>query len=389
MHIGSFSNRATGSSGLVTDAWGIQKVSLPYSIFHGLFTFAIPANQWFMFENATQVYTSTSIVTELGAGVLRTSTLAATLELQSRLTPRYQPNRGHLYSTSVWCPSKLLDGVREWGLRTTENGVFFRLKGNGQLYAVLVSGGVEAREDLLSTETVPGFDVEKGNVYDIQYQWRGVGNYKFFINLTEVHAFNNLGKLTALSLENPTLPASFKVTRGAADVEIHVGCVGISSENGSDNDRQPRVAYANLSRNGTNVPVISILNPLLINLQTNTRVVYPSHLTFSCDKRAIFKVWLHRNPALLTGATFAALGTGSFVQTDSPDTVVGAVAATAANTALMTLLAVINVQAAGTGAFQLDSALNNTTLVRGDFLTVTVTTTTGLCDVVVAWGEAV
>jgi len=29
------------------------------------------------------------------------------------------------------------------------------------------------------------------------------------------------------------------------------------------------------------------------------------------------------------------------------------------------------------------------TLVRGDYLTVTVTANTGLCDVVIGWGEAV
>jgi hypothetical protein len=279
--------------------------------------------------------------------------------------------------------------VRDWGLSTTENGIYFRLKADGLLYAGLRSGGVETHEELIDTSGVAGFDVQKGNVYDIQYQWRGVGNYKFFINLQLVHTFLELGTLTALSLENPALPVSFRCTRTTQDVSMSIGCADLTSENGSDNDVQPVVAYANISKNGTDVPVISLFNPLVIGAQTNTRTIYPSALTFSCDKKAVFKVWRHRNAALLTGATFVALGSGSYVQCDSPDTVAGAVAATAATVASMRLINVVNVQAGASGGTQMAIPLSNISMVRGDYLTVTVTTITGLCDVVISWGEAV
>lgn len=354
-----------------------------------MWTFDIPASMWFMYENGVQVYTSTNIVSANGAAVLTTSATKTALVLEGRVAPRYQPNRGHLFSTALWCPNKTNDGVREWGLETAENCVCFRLKADGKLYAELKSGGVSTYEAEIDTSGVPGFDVQKGNVYDIQYQWRGVGNYKFFINLTLVHTISNLGTLTALSVENPALPVSYRATRTTQDVSIHIGCADITSENGHDNDQQPNVAYANISRNGTDVPVISIYNPLQINGTTNTRTIYPNKLTFSCDKKAIFKVWRHRDPALLTGETFVALGNGSFVQTDSPDTVAGAVAATAATVAGMRLIDVINVQAAGAGASQVPTTLTNISMVRGDYLTVTVTAITGLCDVVITWGEAV
>ena len=383
-------NYPANSFGQITaDAWGIPKVSLPYSLFHGLWTFDIPASMWFMYEGGVQVYTSTNIVSTGSAATLTTSAAKTALVLEGRIAPRYQPNRGHLFSTALWCPSKTNDGVRDWGLCTAENGVCFRLKANGLLYAVLRSGGVETKEELIDTSGVAGFDVQKGNVYDVQYQWRGVGDYKFFINLVHVHTFNNLGTLTALSMQNPALPICFKCTRTTADVSMSIGCADISSENGSDNDTQPNVAYANISKNGTDVPVISIYNPLLIGTVTNTRTIYPTKLTFSCDKKAVFKVWRHRDPALLTGETFVALGNGSYVQTDSPDTVAGAVASTAATVTGMKLLDVVNVQAGGTGASQITTTLTNISMVRGDYLTVTVTTITGLCDVVISWGEAV
>ena len=373
---------------ITADAWGIPKVSLPYSLFHGLWTFDVPASQWFMYHGATQVYTSTNIASTNSAGVLTANAAQPSVTMQSRVCPRYQPNRGHLYSTALWCPSKIADGVREWGLSTSENGVFFRLKADGLLYAVLKSGGVETKEELIDTSGVAGFDVEKGNVYDIQYQWRGVGNYNFHINLVRVHTFANLGTLTALSMQNPALPAYYRAVRTTADVSMSIGCVDITSENGSDNSLQPRVGYANISRNGTNIPVITIHNPLLIKGQTNTRTIYPSMVSFSCDKKAIFKIWRYRDPALLTGATFVALGSGSFVQTDSPDTVSTAVAATAATVTTMELIDVVNVQANGAGESIRHDPRGDFSIVRGDYLTVTATTVVGLCDVVIEWGEA-
>ena len=77
------------------------------------------------------------------------------------------------------------------------------------------------------------------------------------------------------------------------------------------------------------------------------------------------------------------------MQTDSPDTVAGAVAATAATVTGMRLIDVVNVQAAGAGASQIVTPLTNISMVRGDYLTVTATVVTGLCDAVISWGEAV
>ena len=375
---------------ILADAWGIPKVSLPYSLFHGLFTFDIPPSQWFMYENGIQVYTSTNIISENSEGVLRTSSTKTSLLMESRVTPRYQPNRGHLYSTALWCPSKTKNGTREWGLKTVENGVFFRLKANGFLYAVLKSGGVETKEELIDTSNVSNFDIEKGNVFDIQYQWRGIGNYHFFINLIEVHAFLNLGELTALSMRDPALPAIMTANRITEDVEIHAGCVDITSENGNDDRLQYSSAYAEVSLNGTNQPLFVIHSPAQINGVTNTRMLELSRITLTCDKKATFKIWSTRSLAAITGATLTAIGGGSFVQCDSPDTVTGAIKATAVNTALMHLITVIPVQA---GISRLtDNPFQGRIdfpIVRGDYLVITANVATGTCDAVVEWGEAI
>jgi len=381
---------ANGSFGDITvDAWGIPKVSIAHSLFHGLFTFDVPVSQWMLFHGATQVYTSTNIKSTQSAGEVTANAAQPLVTLQGRDCPRYQPNRGHLLSTALWCPNKTNNGLREWGVATTENGAFFRLKADGLLYVVVRSGNTEIGEALVDTSLIVGFDVQKGNVYDIQYQWRGVGNYKFYVNLKLVAVFNFLGSLTALSMQNPALPAYYKSTKTTQDVSMFIGCVDISSENGNNDRLQPRVAYANISRNGTDVPVISIHNPLLINGQTNTRTIYPTRIGFSCDKKAIFKIFRHRDPGLLTGETFVTLGTGSFVQTDSPDTVATAVAATAITITTMELISVVNVQANGAAEWNSPDARIDFDLVRGDYLTITATTVNGLCDISLCWGEAI
>jgi len=386
MHVGSFNNLPVGASGLVSDAWGVQKVSLPFSMYHGLFTFDVPPSQWFIYHGTTQVYVSTNIVSNNGAGEVTTSIAVPVVTLESKYTPRYQPNRGHLFSTALWCPNPANDGVRDFGLSTVENGVYFRLNPAG-LWAVQKSGGVETRIDLIDTSVIPGFDVSKGNVYDIQYQWRGVGNYFFYINLKLVHVFASLGNLTALSMEDPALPVYFKSTRITQDVSTFIGCADITSENGSSD----RLQYASVATirtiTGTDTPLIVICNPLQINGVTNTRMLELAQITLTSDKKGTFKVWVTRDPAAIIGATFAVRGLGSYVQTDVST---GAVPATSVNTALLNLVTSIPVQANVTKQVSNPfSARIDFPIVRGDYLVITLTAATASCDAVVEWGEAI
>ena len=380
-----------GSGEIVTDAWGIQKVSFPHSLFHELWTFDIPASMWFMYEGATfaaasQVYTSTNIVPENGAAKLTANASKPAVIMESRQCPRYQPNRGHLFSSALWAPIKTADGIREWGLQTAENGIFFRLKADGKLYAVRKSGSSENYEEEIDTTGIASFDVEKGNVYDIQYQWRGVGNYKFFINLQLVHTIASLGTLTTLSMENPALPVSLRCQRTTADVTMYVGCADITSENGDDDREEPQVASQTKNATGmvTNEPVISIFNPLQINSETNTRTVVLDSIAVNSTIKGTFKVWVSRDPAHLTNESFAAVsGSGSLVQVDTSATAIGVGPR---------VIATIQVEA---GVRSIEKFSDNPrirfTLVRGDYLIVTRTTAApgGIADVVIRWGEEI
>jgi hypothetical protein len=396
----SLTGQTLGTGDLTEDAWGVQKVSLPYSLFHGLFTFDIPDKMWFIYEDATaapawpvQVYTSTNIVSTNGAAVLTTSAGKTNLVLESRLCPPYQPNRGVLFSTAVWCPLKTtVGGNREWGVQTSDAGVFFRLKADGLLYAVLRSLTAETKEEGITTTGVAGFDVEKGNIYDIQYQWRGVGNYKFFINNVLVHTFSNLGTLTALSMSNPSLPMVFKASTTSDHVAMHIGCADLSSENGREPQEEAQAAYSQaVATNGADKPVLVIFNPLTINGKVNTPTLHIHSISLRNTKKCIFKLWKTRNPADITGETLVAGygGKHTYVQSDSTDMNAGAVRATAVTVANLEFLDVFPVEVSVPYDHTFHNSYLALNIVRGDYIVVTNDSNNGVSECVIRWGEEI
>lgn len=389
---------ATGKGDLTIDAWGAQKVSLPHSLLHGLFTFDIPPTIWMLWHNTTNVATSTNIASVGGVAQITANATQPVVRLESRECPRYQPNRGHLFSTALWLPAKTNAGVRDFGLFTNENGVFFRLKSDGKLYAVLRRASVEVREELIDTSALAGFDVEKNNIYDIQFQWRSAGNYHFFIGdpatgvQKRVHTFDNLGKLSTASLEDPALPVAYKATRTTQDVVMNVACADVTSENGAKAVYQYDSAFAEaLSINGTNLHVITVRSPLLINGKTNTRTVQLARINFSSTTAATFKVWTGNNPAAITGGTFVGIGNGSFIETNSPDTVAGAVRATSVNVALMKNIVAVPVQAANPRSMDNPMpGLITFPIVRGEYIVVTCSASPATTvSTVIEWGEVI
>lgn len=373
-----------GAGDLQVDAWGHPIVSTLESIFHGMWTFDIPPSMWLTFEDTVELaYGVSTAVTSSGGAALLDTTGVTSCEMRSKRHPRYQPNRGHRYSTALWCPSSTAGGAgayRDWGLFTETNGVFFRLKSDGLLYAVVRSGGVED-EEVIDTSGIVNFDVEKGNVYDIQFQWRGVGNYKFFINLTLVHTFNYLGTRTSLTMENPALCAAYYCEQDTAPVTMHVGCVDVTSESGETAREQYGSAPGTAAGNNTDYPVVSVYNPDLINTEVNTRDLRLAKITASSTAKVVISVWSTRDPAALTGESFTAVGGGSFTEID--------IAATAMVTANAKFLTSFRVEAnAADRATNPSEGTIDFFITRGDYVIVSYTGNATV-DVVIEWGEEI
>jgi hypothetical protein len=379
-----------GAGDLALDAWGLQKTVTPFSMFRSLFTFDVPPKKWISQINGVEenLNTSTLVVSVDSKLSIKTAAIAGDVTyLHSRRHPQYQANRGHLYSSSIFIPVPDDNAVEDFGLFTSENGAFFRVSVSGELYACIQSDGAITHQDKINMPFE--LDYSKGNVYDIQYQWRGAGNFRFFAGnpktgrLEVIHEIKNLNSSGSLSIRNPSLPAAYRVTSFSDVGEIQSGCVDITSEGGADGNEQWVSAFAiDKTVSGTNIPVVVVYSPLTAGGQTNTRDSRLVRISGYADKRSQFSIWTTRDGTALTGASFADINDGSFLQQD--------IAATALDTAKCVFVTTFKIPAADGKSFgSPDSEKISFHIVHGDYIIVTATAANAVCDAVIEFGEEV
>ena len=303
------------SNDLGTDAWGRNKTVSDVSLFHGMFTYSVPQQMWLEYINGVE-QTAFSGFTSANGRLKIQGTNGQSNLLMSKRHPRYQPNRGHLYSTAMILPDAANAANQEFGLFHAQAGVFFRINA-GVLYAVrrtIIDGTIV---NTVETITLPaGIDLTKGNVYDIQMQWRGVGNIKFFINLQLVHTMEILGRLSEVSIWNPALPIAFNIDGVAT---MYCGCVDATSEGGQRENRQRGSVDSEevtLSTAETPVLLMRSANTVLYNGVNvmNTRDIALRRISGYSDAATIVKMYYTRDSSKFTGTTWTNDDPEGFVQ---------------------------------------------------------------------------
>ena len=294
---------------LVSDAWGRPKSIQDYSLFSGLFTYDVPNELWKTEANGIK-YLNTSLcptITSLN-GALKVTTGAGTGDysiVSSRRHPRYQPNRGHLYSSSVIVEDPNV-GITDFGLITADNGVFFRVT-EGELYCVRRSNGVEVSVIHAKLDTdangLTNVFLDKGCIYDIQFQWRCVGNYYFYVNQQVVGKMVILNTLDGLSIANPALPVGFKCTNtGNGIPSLLCGCVDVTSEGGTPQSQVLKPVQSMVTANLTNEVVLVVRVNELFKGKYNTRDMAIQRIMADVNKKGDISVWLTRDSSAVTTA---------------------------------------------------------------------------------------
>ena len=310
------------------DVWGRLKTVQDNSIFHGMFSFNVPTSAWYERINDVEQTAFTNATSVNGAlELVSGATLNDKSNLRTRRNPRYEPNRGYLYSTALMLENPSDLGNRRFGAATNENGVYFSLE-SGTLYGIVrtTRTGVTTEDKYLIDTT--GIDLSKGNVYDARFQWRGVGNYTFYINLQEVVNTQYLGTLTELSMANPALPAFYECENLGNNVKIKAGCIDISSEGGKENGKTYGSVSVNndngqVSISGLNQPVIAIRSKLTVGGLINTRDVLSLLASAYGDQRCLFRIWSTRDFTAITenDQSWTDFGDGhlEYIVNDVPD----------------------------------------------------------------------
>jgi len=387
-----------GAGDLTLDAWGAQKVVQDRSIFHGMFTFDVPPSMWLVEEDGVEIPVTTSTRAVSVSGMLQISsgaTATNTCHLESRRHPRYQPDRGLKWAASAGFKDASLDGVLKAGLIVdSENGVYFKTKGDGKLYACVMNDGVETHEE----EIVFLFDIDitKGNIYDIQMQWRGVGNMKFYAGnpstglLSLVHTITFLNTLDEeLSIRNPAMSLGFHAENVSQEVGMWCGCVDVTSE-GGDVDREQYGEYSedNTVSAGTTTAigsiVLAIRNPTTApNGKINTRDLRLARITITASKKATYKVYQTRDTSAITATSWDTFKTGSFVEK--------ATTITAVDTSLMEEFSTFkNAAAIPNEKVNPASETIDFFSVHGDYIVVAITSgSTVITEASIEWGEEI
>lgn len=322
---GAINVQAIVEQGIVRDAWNVQKVSSDKSLFHGLFTFDVSPYMWNIEEDGVEVINSISTrATSVNGHLdLKSGGIAGnTCIVESRRHPRYQPDRGIKWASSIGFKGASLDGILKAGLIVgSENGIYFKTKGDGSLYACVLNDGVEIEELIVFPFTI---DITLGNNYDIQAQWRGVGFVKFFSanpstgQLEKVHEINFLNSLDeSVLLRNPAMSASYHAENITQEVSLWSGCVDITSEGGSVDREQygEHSADRTVTAGATSGGVLALRSPNLApNGKINTRDISLARVTITADKKSTFKVYQTRDLTAITAGTWVAHRDGSFIE---------------------------------------------------------------------------
>lgn len=356
------------TSDITSDVWWRPKTVDDFSTFHGLFTYDIPPQLWLTFENWTEVATSTRVTSVNGTATIKSwVTLWNTAFLRSKRHPRYQPNRWQLFSTAWFLPVPTAIGKRQIGFKNTITWVYFQLE-DWVLYAVILNDSIEKEKEVidLSLAGMTVADLAHGTLYDIQYQWRGVGDYFFYINQKLVHKTSFLGNNTELTTFNPAISVGlFCENTNGTEVEIQIGCVDVTSEWG----KREWIVYTSVSNSATkavntaNYPTLICHIPDTYKTLPNSRDVLALRCTGSSDQRTYMKAYVTRDFTAIIWATFNSKKPSSCVQFD--------VLATAIDTAKCELLLDKRIEINSSATVDLPSNLVDFYLSWWDYLIIT------------------
>ena len=296
-----------------TDAWWWNKMKFDFSLFHWMWTLEIPFRIWRTFENWTELpaYNSTNIISLYWTAVVRSwSTTWNYSVLQSRRNPRYQPNRWHIYSTALWLPNKN-NWTRYWGLwvmnwwATPYMWIFFKLTW-WKLYASLYNLWIEFKtEEITLPDDLSDINLEKWQLFDIQFQWRWAWDYFFYINLRRVHTIKNLWTLDYVSVANPALPVMYlSENTDWTQVEIRTWCVNIDSEWW----KREWLTYTwivnsddvSVTSKTPPVALLWVYNKITHKTQLNRRDVRLLRMIISTDQNARFQFYKTTDPTAFT-----------------------------------------------------------------------------------------
>lgn len=303
-------------------AFGEHRVSSPFALADIIHRYGLDSERLGVYT--ANGGTVTHVPAQSAARVAVTGASGSEAILSTHEHFRYQAGRGKaVLLTGYWSDAGQSNQRREWGEFDGDNGVFFRIEGT-TLYTVVrssTSGSPvdDARASYAwnrdrgdGTGDVGVIDVSKGNIWEIRYQWLGVGTVQFFVNGHLVDERAHAGLLTAPYMSTAQNPVRVRVvnTGVSSAASFTSVCFSVSSQSGYEG---PRQAFASIVSTTTLAtpgrPILGLRVAQTFGGLANRSVLLPEELIFSSTS-ADARISVVMNPTI-TGGTWAAPATGS------------------------------------------------------------------------------
>lgn len=243
-------------------------------------------------------------------------------ELRTHDQYRYQAGVGQRVLQTVVAGPVDAGQVYQWGLYDDGDGLFYRYSISGLFFGVRssVDGGVPV-DTLYSV--AGSRNVENGNIFEMAFQWLGLGAARGWVNGKPAVTVPHAGLLKSVYMKTADLPLSYEARAGAGPATLKVICATVQAEGGSKPPEltfnRRRASSFTLNSNTANVPAIAIRPAYLFQGSANRAQVWP-HKVWCFTETQRIRVDAVLNPATLTGAAFTANDSSSSVEYDTTAT---------------------------------------------------------------------
>lgn len=232
----------------------------------------------------------------------------------SRRYHRYQAGKAGKVVLTCVPGAKTANVTKRWGYFDDQNGFFFELAGT--TFSVVkrsyVSGSAvdsSYAQSSFNGDKVNGtgrsrvnLDFTKGNIFEIYFQWLGVGYVSFRMvdsvgNVIELHRLKNANRNTGVYMTTASLPVRFeqRTTASAAQADLIAICSSVVSSGGEE-PPEYEFGFGNTTKvttsSGSETFLIAFRPDSLFNSLINRSLILPKEFRFASDLGScIFRVY--------------------------------------------------------------------------------------------------
>ena len=270
-----------------------------------------------------QVVENGGTVTHSGSfAVLNSGTNpAGKAEINTKRALAYTPGIGAVAKFTAVFDNPVENCKQLIGIGNTVDGWFFGYDGI-KFGVVRINDSIEewSYQEDWKLDKKPDLKPQRGNVYQIDFQWLGFGAQYFSIedddgDVIQVHRIDYANENVDVSVQNPSLPLTAKVVNDGNTTNVTLktpsAIAGSYGEIGSSAFEFP-IAFDQLEKatvGGVETYLFSIRNPTTFEGKTNRLFTIPTFLSIASDgtKSVVLRVYF--NP-ILTAPTWVDLATG-------------------------------------------------------------------------------